>query len=191
MSDAVTATRAQIQIGSITVDGFMLPDGSYRMSQEQAAEAIEEPPVYALRFLRSKASKALLGDDYTDYKPESVEVETGEGRRGQTRINALPLSVVSAYWFTKANKGNKAAVILCWALLTESLERRFDKAFDIERTEEERNDRLTQRMGELEAQMSALSEAYTEPDDLRELVSRLEDQLRQAGLEPWTSPNDD
>lgn len=45
MTDSTKATRADIQIGSIKADGFMLPDGSYRMSQAQAAEAIEEAPV--------------------------------------------------------------------------------------------------------------------------------------------------
>ena len=40
MSESVRAVRASVQIGSLTVDGFMLPDGSYRMSQTQAAECI-------------------------------------------------------------------------------------------------------------------------------------------------------
>lgn len=75
MTDSTKATRATVQIGNFEVDGFMLPDGSYRMSQTQAAGAIEEPPVYALRFLQSKDSKALLGEAYTDYTPEPVEVE--------------------------------------------------------------------------------------------------------------------
>lgn len=83
------ATRSTVTIGSLVVDGFMLPDGTYRMSQAQAAEAIEEPPVYALRFLRSNDSKALLGEAYTDYKPDPVEVENASNTRGQTRINAL------------------------------------------------------------------------------------------------------
>ncbi|MDY7014099.1 MAG: hypothetical protein SVX43_10985 [Cyanobacteriota bacterium] len=48
MTDPTQATRATVTIGSIEVDGFQLPDGTYRMSQAQAAEAIEEPPVYAL-----------------------------------------------------------------------------------------------------------------------------------------------
>lgn len=37
---SVRAVRALVQIGSIAVDGFMLPDGSYRMSQTQAAECV-------------------------------------------------------------------------------------------------------------------------------------------------------
>jgi len=189
MSDAVRAQRADIRIGAIAIDGFMLPDGTYRMSQAQAAQAIEEPPVYALRFLRSKASKALLGEGYTDYTPESIEVQTEEGRRGQTRFNALPLEVVSAYWLTKANQGNKRAFTLCWALLSENLERRFDNAFGVTRTEQERDDLLNQRIQRLESDLQELGTAYAEPDDLRERVSRLEDQIRQMGGEPWQLPS--
>ncbi len=42
MTESIKATRASVQIASLTVDGFMLPDGSYRMSQTQVAEAIAE-----------------------------------------------------------------------------------------------------------------------------------------------------
>lgn len=34
------ARRARIQIGVLEVEGFMFPDGSYRMSQSQAAEIV-------------------------------------------------------------------------------------------------------------------------------------------------------
>lgn len=40
MSESTKATRASIQIGDLTVDGFMVPDGTYRMSQTQIAEAV-------------------------------------------------------------------------------------------------------------------------------------------------------
>jgi hypothetical protein len=125
------AQRATVQIGPLSVDGFQMPDGSYRMSQAGAAKAISESPVYALRFLTSKDSKALLGEAYTDYTPEPIEVEATQGDRGQTRINALPLEVVSAYWLYRAFKGNKAAFTLTWALIQETLERRFDKALKL------------------------------------------------------------
>ena len=85
-----------MQIGSLTVDGFMLPDGSYRMSQTQAAECVGKPARSTFDFLRSKALKrllsgaestfdflritflhsngykALLGETYTDYTPERM-----------------------------------------------------------------------------------------------------------------------
>ena len=61
MTDSIRATRATIRLGSLEIDGFMLPDGSYRMSQTQAAEAIEKPEINARRFLGSKAIKAFVG----------------------------------------------------------------------------------------------------------------------------------
>ena len=88
------AKRSTVKIGALEVEGFMLPDGSYRMAQNQAASAIREDPVYALRFLRSKDSKSLLGEGFTDYKPESIELQTHTGKRGQSCVHALPLEKV-------------------------------------------------------------------------------------------------
>ncbi len=59
MTESVRALRASVQIGSLTVDGFMLPDGSYRMIQTQVAECVGKPEINARRFLDSKAVKAL------------------------------------------------------------------------------------------------------------------------------------
>ncbi|MDX2099676.1 MAG: hypothetical protein SFW36_18005 [Leptolyngbyaceae cyanobacterium bins.59] len=185
------ATRSTVKIGSIEVDGFMLSDGSYRMSQAQSAQAIGEPPVYALRFLESKDSKSLLGKSYTDYKPESVEVESQPGKRGQTRINALPLEVVTAYWLYKASKGNKTALLLTWALLTESLERRFDLAFAVTRTEEERDERLVQKIQQLEATLKRLGEAYAEDDLVLQERNYFENLLKEHGIDPWVLPGNE
>jgi hypothetical protein len=54
------ATRSTVTIGSLEVDGFMLPDGTYRMSQTQVAECIGDDPIYARRFLTSKALKPCV-----------------------------------------------------------------------------------------------------------------------------------
>lgn len=188
MTDFPKATRSTVAIGSFTIDGFMLFDGSYRMSQAQAAEAIGEPPVYALRFLQSKDSKALLEEAYTNYTPESVEVEPESGQRGQTRINALPLEVVTAYWLTRAYKGNKKAFILSWALLTESLERRFDIAFDVSRTEEEQDERLTQQVQQLEHDLEQLGEGFGIEDNIRHERDYFERLLKDNGIDPWQLP---
>jgi hypothetical protein len=45
MTESVRAFRASVQIGSLTVDGLMLPNGSYRMSQTQAAECVGKPKI--------------------------------------------------------------------------------------------------------------------------------------------------
>lgn len=187
MSDSVRATRTTVQIGAMTVDGFMLPDGSYRMSQTQAAQCIGKPEINARRFLDSKAIKVLLGEGYT---PDTIEIEPSEEQlRGQSRFNALPLEVVTAYWFNQAAQSNKQAINIVWALLTESLERRFDRAFGVTRSEDDWNDRLNERIiQQLEADLSTVL-AETDAALYRERM--LEEQLRQNGIEPWQLPAED
>ena len=186
MTDATRATRTTVTIGSIQVDGFMLPDGSYRMSQAQAAQTIGEPPNYALRFLRSNNVKALLGEAYTDYTPDSVEVEPDPRRqRGQTRIQGWTLEIVFAYWVFRCFKGNVQARNLVLALGTETLERRFDAAFGVERTERERNERLSTRIEQLEGDLSRLGETYALDDVVRDERDYFERLLRENGIDPW------
>jgi hypothetical protein len=56
MTESVRTVRAFVQIGSLTVEGFMLPNDSYRRSQTQAAECVGKPEINARRFLDSKPS---------------------------------------------------------------------------------------------------------------------------------------
>jgi hypothetical protein len=179
------AQRATVQIGPLSVDGFQMPEGSYRISQTQAAECIGKPEINARRFLDSRGIKALRGEGYT---PDSVAIDSIDQSRGQSRVNALPLDVISAYWLWEASKGNQQAIALCYALMTETLERRFDAAFGVERSESERNAILSQRLQRTEADLAALGEAYAEPDLLRMENDQLRQQLRDAGLEPWQLP---
>jgi hypothetical protein len=189
MTDSVKAARATVNLGASSIDGFRLPDGGYRLSQAQAAEAIDESPVNALRFLSSKDSKALLGDSFTDYTPDSIEVVSQSGRRGQTRINALPLEVVTAYWMSRAYRGNKKAFLLCWAMMTEGLERRFDRAFGVTRSEDDWDRQLSDRL--IDHMEISLSSAFEEADMARNREQLLEQQLRELGVEPWALPGDE
>jgi hypothetical protein len=186
MSDSVKASRAIVALGSFVIDGFMLPDGSYRMSQTQMAEIIAKPEINARRFLDSKSIKALLGQGYT---PDTVEVDSTGQTRGQTRINAVPLAVVTAYWYTQAKQGNEQALSLVWAMLTEALERRFDSAFGITRSEDDWNRRLSDAIiTQLE---NDLSTAFEEADTALSREKLLEQQLRELGVEPWALPEDE
>lgn len=136
-----------------------------------------------LRFLRSKAFKALAGEGYT---PQISEIEpTGEQLRGQARINALPLAVVRKYWLWQAHRGNKQALALVDALMAETLERRFDEAFSITRTEVERNELLSQRVQELEQD---IREAFWVEDKIRIEHEHYERLLREHGIDPWIIP---
>ncbi len=94
MSESIKATRATVAIGSLTVDAFMLPDGSYRMSQTQAADLVGLSERNARDFLDSKTFERLVGEGYT---PAIFDIDS-EQTRGQSRFRGLPLEIVVIYW---------------------------------------------------------------------------------------------
>ncbi len=181
------AKRKPVRIGAMDVEGFQMPDGAYRMSLSSAADSVGLQPRNAFEFLRSKAAKRLIGEAST-LSVSEVEVDSTEQSTGQTRIRAIPLNVVAQYWLWQASRGNKKAISLVSALLEESLERRFDDAFGVARTEYERQDLLAERMQQTERDLERLGEAYAQPDLLLEHVAQLEAQIRQLGGEPWPLP---
>lgn len=206
MTESIKATRASVRIGALEVDGFMLPDGSYRMSLSQAAECVEKTAQGISNFLKSKTLKRLLAEaggisnflhsatvealsDDT-YTPDQFLVDIGdEGSQGQTRIRGVRIEIVSLYWHWESFRGNKRAFILVTGLLTETLERRFDVAFGVTRTETEWNERLIQRNQQLERALAELGEAFTIEDDIRRERDYFERLLLQHGIDPWTLPN--
>jgi hypothetical protein len=124
MTTGDKAKRTTVAIGPLSIDGFQMPDGSYRMSITGAAVSVGLTARNAFDFLRSKAAERLLDGGYTCPIFE-IEVESAEHVRSRSRINAIPLEVAMT---------------------------------------------------------------YTQPDALREQVTRLEQQLRNAGLESWQLP---
>ena len=176
MTESNKATRATVTIGTLTIEGFMLPDGSYRMSQTQAAETVGLTERNARDFLKSTALKGLLGEGYTPAISE-IEQDTDQAR-GASRIRSLSLEVVGAYWMWQAYRGNKKALPLCLALITESLERRFDVAFEVTRTEQERDDRLSAQIQQLESDLAELGNAYTFDEFTRTELEAYRDENR-------------
>jgi len=191
MSESIKATRATVAIGDLTVDGFQLPDGSYRMSQTGAADAVGLSRQNVSDFLRSNAIKTLLGEGYTSpiSATEQIEIESEDDKRGQSRFNSLPLEIVGAYWLWQSYRGNKKALALCMSLITETLDRRFDDAFGMVRTEQERNDTTTARIKALESDLANLGEGFAIDDDIRRERDYLLSLLRDKGLDPYVLPN--
>lgn len=185
MTDSVKATRATVTLGSIVIDGFMLPDGAYRMSLTQAAETVDLGVQNASDFLRSKALKSLAGEGYT---PQTFEIETEDQVRGQGRFRGLPLEIVRKYWLYQASRGNKKAIALCDVLMAETLDRRFDRAFGIARSEDEWDQRLSEGIIAIAKLENDLSNAFEEADTASSREKLLEQQLRELGVEPWALP---
>jgi hypothetical protein len=208
MSESIKATRATVAIGALTVDAFMLPDGSYRMSLSQAANSVGKEAQGISNFLRSKALKRLLEEAGstsnflpesltspildTAYSPDLFIVElSDEGNKGQTRIRGVHLEIVGLYWQWECLQGNKQAFALATALTLESLERRFDNAFGVVRTEQERNEATTARINALESDLANLGEGFAIDDDIRRERDFFESLLKQNGIDPYGLPSGD
>ena len=67
----------------------MLPDGSYVMSQTQATELVGLTERNARDFLRSKARKGLLGEDYT---PAISAIEADGDQTPRDRESGIDLT---------------------------------------------------------------------------------------------------
>jgi hypothetical protein len=137
-SHSSKAKKAAINLGELILEVFQLPDGTYRLSQPQVAEAVGEDENSFREFLRSKAPEAL---PYKRFK--AVKFSTSEGRG---KINATPIKAANAYWKYQYRQNNRMAAALIDACMEESIERRADKAFGMQQSEEEYNQRFATRM---------------------------------------------
>lgn len=111
----------------------MLPNGSYAIGVPQIATLIGTSKNTA-----SRDFKRLLGKGF---RPSKVSTELGN-----QKINVVPLESFTAILYAAAKNGNKQADALMQALLSESIDRRFDRAFGQRVSEDERNRRLYERI---------------------------------------------
>lgn len=137
------AQRTTIYLGTIPLEVFTISDGSYVLSQTQVAEAVGKNELNIRQFWKSKSPEAL---PYKDYTPVKINVEKDHEGRGGTRINAVTIEFAAAYWTKEAIAGNVMAARLLGACTAESIERRADAAFGIQRAEEERQEFMKIRL---------------------------------------------
>ena len=96
----------------------------------------------------------------------------------------MPISL-SAYWLWQAYRGNKQALSLCMGLILETLERRFDNAFGVNRSESERDQRLSDRLQRLQQDLDRLGEGFALDDLIRQERDHYERLLKEHGIDPW------
>ena len=137
----IKAIRATIKLGDIQIDGYQLPDGIYKVSTQTFKETLNS---LIGNSTGKKYLKPILGASKSIV--ENVKIE---GYNRSITMYGLDTfsEVVAAY----AQLGNQRAIAILVACMSESLERRFDHAFGVQRTEEERNDRLIARLKGKEA----------------------------------------
>jgi hypothetical protein len=131
------AEKAVIYLGSIPLDVYQMPDGSYKLYVESVTAAVSRPNNDLLRFLRGKSPQALPYKDKNLLQDPMIEVEGYGGY-----IKPVPVDIATAYWFYQAIRGNPIAQAIIQASLVESIERRADTAFIFKRTEEEYNQKF-------------------------------------------------
>lgn len=186
MLRAYKAKRQMIQIGDISLEVAMLPDGSYRLNHAQATEVVDKNRDSMSRFRRSKYIRALLGDTSQGYTvPEEVFLE-GVNRL----INPVTIELACLFWQKCALEGNLKARTIVVALVKHSLYELADEAFGVKRSEGERcrltDDVSASSVARLEAiyqNLSApeLSQQAIAPSSEQELQLKI--QLAQIELE--------
>ena len=105
MSESCITTRVTIQIGTqsgtLIVDGFMLPDGSYCMSLTQSSGAVGVGPQNASDFLRLKAAKSLL-DQRDAVNNVQIELAPSTRTHSRSRLRTMSLEAVCKMMSTSA-----------------------------------------------------------------------------------------
>ncbi len=131
----IKAIRANIKLGDIEIEGYQMPNGEYKVSQQTFKNTLDS-------LIGNSTGKKYL-------KPileASSSIVRGVKIDGYNRpIVMYGLETFSDVVAVYAQLGNQKAIAILVACVAESLERRFDTAFNIHRTEEERNQRFSIR----------------------------------------------
>lgn len=140
MNDSKKAIRAEILLGDIPLEVFMLPGGEYRLLQSQVEQCVKATERSFRNFLASKSPYLL---PYIGFKTGNSKLSIKDA---PSKITPVPIEVAVAFWTKEAMVGNQLALALVAACAAEAVERRADTAFGKDRTEQERNERIKIRM---------------------------------------------
>lgn len=175
MSETKKAQRRILNLASIELTVFQLPDGSYRLSQSEVAGVIGKPARSTFAFLHSKRVQALLVTDFNVSLKEKLAVEDSIGL-----IVPIPLELAALYWQHWNHKGNAIATALVNALLKRSLNDLADEVFGVKTTKEERQLQLQADLSpESVARIAAALQQQLERQlDTKETERQLHQQLQ-------------
>lgn len=136
VASPIRAVRALVEIcHGIELEGFQLPDGSYRIGQSSAAQAIGKPSSTFRQVLTAKHPQPLALSEI--YLPIKVRYED----KARPKM-AVTLQAAALYWTYWASKENEIAIALAKASTSDVLIRRFDFAFSVPRYEWEHRERF-------------------------------------------------
>ena len=136
------AVRAVIELGSIELDCYQMPDGSYSYGIEYLAKLIDKDKTILSDKKSPYLLKTLLGEDKTS---QTVKID-GIGYT----YKSISQSQFGKALGSLARLGHSKAVAILEATFEEALERRADIAHQKVRTEQEYNERLDERQNHRE-----------------------------------------
>lgn len=131
------AQRRTIQLGTIPVQIFLLPDGSYCLSQSEVAAVVGKANASIFHFLNTKGLKALLSTE----SESAISVEPVAVEGTNRPIRPISFQVANLYWYHWSQKGNELAQALYQALLKYS-------SFGLRRTAEEKQQQLATELAQ-------------------------------------------
>ena len=97
------AKKATFNLGSLVLDGYQLPDGSYRMSQTQVSAVLNKTHKSVGEFLEGKSPQAL---PYKGSMPQQKLKVEGV----QNYVLGITLEIAKAYWLYWALNGDTRAI---------------------------------------------------------------------------------
>lgn len=151
MTTNLIVERKNILLGDIELEVFRLPDGTYQLSQTQVAKAVEKPETSTRQFLASQSPYAL---PHKDFRPVKSKVE-GENHV----VNLIPVEVAVAYWLKETLSGNILAAATLAACAVEAIQRRADREFGVQTSEQEYNQKLAEFRSAGKVSRSRLTDA--------------------------------
>jgi hypothetical protein len=105
------AKRAVITIieCEVVVDGFLVEDGEYVMSQSDVGKAVNRDEKSLRMFLKEKQIESL-----SDSSSALGQLTDKLGRNGSRIIKVVSLDIATDFWLAQAFKGNKKAQVLVY-----------------------------------------------------------------------------
>jgi hypothetical protein len=110
-NNTIKAVRSTIKFAEgLEVDGYMLPDGEFRVGKTGASLVLgyKENFLSRIQSATPKKAKALQSEGFTGY---SLAVQI-ENQRGATRSDTLSLDDFESFIFFAASEGKKEAIAL-------------------------------------------------------------------------------
>jgi hypothetical protein len=130
----IKAVRATITLGDIELDVFQLPDGGYYFTQS----VLKTIHITLSNTSGKKYVKPIL-------EANSALLQTAQLEGNPVKLKLIPMSLFGEIVGIYAKLGNEYCIAILVACFEEALERRADAAFNVIRTEEERNQKFTIR----------------------------------------------